>query len=81
MEFGKEYAHWIKRREWHPTQQIEEKPDGSIIFRVTLEGTMEIKWWIYHWIPYCKVIAPAGLRKEMIQEMKAMTGVYEREEN
>ncbi|MBI4688089.1 MAG: transcriptional regulator [Nitrospirae bacterium] len=79
LEFGKEYARWIKRRKWHHTQKIEEKPNGSIIFKVTLEGTREIKRWIYHWIPYCKVIAPAELRNEMMQEMKAMVGVYEKE--
>jgi predicted DNA-binding transcriptional regulator YafY len=79
LEFGKEYARWIKRRKWHPTQKIEEKQDGSIIFKATLQGTIEFKWWIYHWIPYCKVLAPSELRKEMIEEMKAMLKVYEKD--
>jgi predicted DNA-binding transcriptional regulator YafY len=76
LEFTKEYARWIKRRKWHPTQEIEERPDGSIMFRVTVQGTRELKWWIYHWIPFCKVIAPLELRKEMKEEMRMMLEVY-----
>ena len=78
LRFGKEYARWIKRQKWHPTQKIEEKKDGSLIFKVTVEGTKELKWWIYHWIPYCEVIAPPELKKEMTGEMKAMLKVYGR---
>lgn len=76
LKFGKEYARWIKRQKWHPTQKIEEKKDGSIIFRVTVEGTKELKWWIYHWIPYCEVIAPPELRREMMEEMRKALVAY-----
>ena len=76
LKFGKEYARWIKRKKWHPTQAIEEKEDGSIIFKVTVEGTRELKWWTYHWIPFCEILAPPELKKEVIEEMKGMLGVY-----
>ncbi|MBI5237048.1 MAG: WYL domain-containing transcriptional regulator [Deltaproteobacteria bacterium] len=76
LEFGDKYARWIKRRKWHPMQKIEERPDGSIIFRVTVRGTRELKWWIYHWIPFCKVLSPPELRKEMMGEMREMMKVY-----
>lgn len=76
LEFGDKYARWIKRRRWHPTQKIEDRPDGSIIFRVTVRGTRELKWWIYHWIPFCRVLAPPELRKEMMGEMREMMKVY-----
>lgn len=78
IKFEKHYARWIKRRKWHPTQKIEEQPDGSLIFRVTVQGTRELKWWIYHWIPYCKVLSPPELRDEMIGEMREMLEVYKR---
>ncbi|MBI5344320.1 MAG: transcriptional regulator [Deltaproteobacteria bacterium] len=76
LEFGDKYARWIKRRTWHSTQKIEERPDGSIIFRVTVPGTRELKWWIYHWIAFCKVLSPPELRKEMMGEMREMMKVY-----
>jgi len=76
LRFTKEYARWIQRRKWHPTQVIEEKKDGSIIFRVTVEGTEELKWWTYHWIPFCEIISPPELKKEVMDEMKAMMKEY-----
>lgn len=76
LKFKSRYARWIKRRKWHPTQVIEEQQDGSLIFRATLQGTRELKWWTYHWIPYCEILAPPELREEVIGEMRAMLGEY-----
>lgn len=76
LKFSERYARWIKRRKWHPTQVIEEQKDGSIIFKVKVEGTVELKWWIYHWIPYVEILSPAELKKEVIEEMRAMLEVY-----
>lgn len=53
IKFSQHYARWIKRRKWHPTQVIEEHENGSLIFRVTVQGTRELKWWTYHWMPDC----------------------------
>ena len=78
LKFSEHYARWIKRKKWHPTQTIEEEKDGSIVFRVTVEGTKELKWWIYHWIPYVEILSPPELKKEVIEEMKTMLGVYEK---
>lgn len=80
LKFTEYYARWIKRRKWHPTQVIEEQNDGSIILKVRIEGTRELKWWTYHWIPYCKILAPPELREEVIGEMKAMLKVYDTEQ-
>lgn len=76
LKFSERYARWIKRRKWHPTQVIEEQKDGSIIFKVKVEGTVELKWWTYHWIPFCEILAPPELKKEVIEEMKGMLAVY-----
>lgn len=76
LKFSKDVARWIKRRKWHPEQKIEEKKDGSIIFRVKLCGTKEIKWWAYHWAPYCEIIAPPELRKEAMEEIKKLAKMY-----
>ncbi|MDP2681218.1 MAG: transcriptional regulator [Deltaproteobacteria bacterium] len=78
LKFSERYARWIKRRKWHPTRVIEEQKDGSIIFKVKVEGTVELKWWIYHWIPHVEVLSPPELKQEMIEEMRGMLEVYEK---
>ncbi len=80
LKFSKDIARWIKRQKWHPSQQIEENKDGSIIFKVKIEGTEEIKWWTYRWVPYCEILAPAELRKEVAKDIKALAGIYEKED-
>ena len=74
--FSKDVARWITRRKWHPTQKIETKKDGSLVFTVTLDGTEEIRRWVYHWGPNCEVLAPAAFRKEVMGELKTMVKVY-----
>lgn len=76
LRFSKDVVRWIKRRKWHPTQKIEEQKDGSIIFRVKLEGTAEIKWWTYHWAPNCEILSPPELRKEAKEEIGKLGRVY-----
>lgn len=76
LRFTKDIARWIKRRKWHPTQVIEEQKDGSIIFKVKLKGTKEIKWWAYHWAPYCEILSPPELRKEAREEIRELGRVY-----
>ncbi len=80
IRFTQRYARWIRRRKWHPTQVIEEQEDGSLILRATIQGTRELKWWTYHWIPDCEILAPPELRDEVIGEMKAMLKVYDTEQ-
>ncbi|MBI3583267.1 MAG: WYL domain-containing protein, partial [Nitrospinae bacterium] len=76
LKFTKHYARWIKRKKWHPTQVIEEQKDGSIIFKAAVRGSMELKWWIYHWIPHVEILSPPELRKEVIEEMREMLRMY-----
>lgn len=77
LRFSKDTAPWITRKKWHPTQKIEKNKDGSIIFSVTLKGTKELRWWVYHWGTNCEVISPPEFRKEVLAELKAMVEVYE----
>jgi len=76
LRFSKDVARWIKRRKWHPDQIIKERKDGSIIFKVKLQGTKELKWWTYHWAPYCEILSPPELRKEAKEEIRKLGRVY-----
>ena len=39
-------APYIRERRWHPTQQIEEHPDGSLTLRFVVRGLNEVKRWV-----------------------------------
>ncbi|MEA3543689.1 MAG: WYL domain-containing protein [Thermodesulfobacteriota bacterium] len=68
--FDSAIAHLLRERIWHPEQQIEEKPDGSLILRFSASGDREILAWLYSYLPHVKVIAPASLREKFISGLQ-----------
>jgi predicted DNA-binding transcriptional regulator YafY len=78
LKFNKDIARWIKRRKWYPAQIIEDQKDGSIIFKVMLPDTNEIKWWTYNWAPNCEILSPPELRKEAAGDIRKLAKVYEK---
>lgn len=74
--FSKDVARWITRRKWHPTQKVESNKDGSIILKVAISGTPELKRWLFQWGPECEVLSPPEFRKEVATELKLMSERY-----
>ena len=46
IRFDEYQARWIRDRQWHPSQQIEELPSGELILRLKVGGIQEVKRWI-----------------------------------
>ena len=38
----------VREATWHPTQSLETEADGSLRWRATVSGTIEIRLWILH---------------------------------
>lgn len=69
--FLKPIADIIKRKSsWHPTEQREILPTGDVQLTFNLSSTREIKWWIYSWLPYVKVVRPETLKDEIRKELR-----------
>jgi predicted DNA-binding transcriptional regulator YafY len=75
--FSQEVARWITRRKWHPSQKVTANKDGSIILKVMVNGTMELKRWLFQWGPDCEVLSPPEFRNEVAEELKAAAGLYQ----
>ncbi|WP_422028788.1 helix-turn-helix transcriptional regulator [Roseovarius sp.] len=65
---------------FHPTQQMEEEPDGSLTVRFRAGGLLEMCWHLFRWSDRVKVLAPEALR-EMYGEIleRALTINSQRE--
>ena len=50
---------------WHPTQTIANEADGSLLWRATVSGTIEIRLWILSWGDDVEVVGPAALREDV----------------
>ena len=66
----------IKEVSWHPTQQIIDLPDGSILFVAKVAGTKEISLWILSYGGNAEVLHPQSLRDEIAETAKDMVKRY-----
>lgn len=66
VRFFPEVAHLIRERQWHPTQTLEEQPDGSLILSLQAGGHKEILAWLYSFLPHLEVLSPGDLRQSFL---------------
>jgi len=65
LRFDAEIAGLVAETTWHPTEQVTREADGSLVWRVRVPGTIEIRRWILQWGAQVEVIAPPELRAEV----------------
>jgi predicted DNA-binding transcriptional regulator YafY len=65
LRFAPSVAARVLETTWHPTQRVETAADGSLTWRATVAGTIEIRLWILSWGDDVEVIAPVSLRNDV----------------
>lgn len=60
--FSPKAAAQARRYVFHPTQQVEDEADGSLIVRFTASGYLEMCWHLYTWGDKVEVLEPEALR-------------------
>lgn len=76
IEFSREKAALACARTWHPTQVIEELPDGRIRFSFTCSNLTPVVSWVLEWGPHARVIDPPELRGAVIDELDRARALY-----
>jgi len=78
IRFAGEIAGYITEKTWHPSQTVNVRRDGTVIFEAEVAGTEEIKHWVLKWGAKAEVLAPDSLRQEIRREAKEMLKTYGR---
>jgi predicted DNA-binding transcriptional regulator YafY len=65
LRFSPSVAARVREATWHPTQRVVQDDDGSLTWRATVAGTIEIRLWILSWGDDVEVISPPELRKDV----------------
>lgn len=55
---------------FHPAQQTQTEPDGSLILRFTAGGLREMCWHLFRWGGQVEILAPPALRAVMAQMLR-----------
>lgn len=63
--------------QWHPSQQVTLRPDGSARFTVRVSGIEEIFWWVLGHGRHARVIEPPELKARIAAEARAMAALLE----
>lgn len=76
LRFHPSVALRVKESRWHHSQQIEDQPDGYLLWRAHVAEPQEMLPWIRGWGADVEVLAPTELREQMMGEVKAMAESY-----
>lgn len=61
---------------WHPSQELEPQPDGSLLWKGLVSGMREIKIWILGWGADAEVLEPLVLRSDVAAELRHASSRY-----
>ena len=78
IRFSAWQARYIKQRNWHPFQEIEELDNGEIILSFQAGGFYEIKSWILSHGADAEVLEPASLREEIMETLQKNLKFYKK---
>ncbi len=76
VRFTPEVAKRAAETRWHPSQEIEALPDGSLHWSGRVAGLREIRIWILGWGADAEVLEPPELRAEVADEHRRAAAAY-----
>jgi len=74
VRFDELVADYIREKRWHPSQQLNERPDGGVELRLKLSSLVEVQRWILSWGGRAKVLAPTELVESVKEAAKRILG-------
>jgi predicted DNA-binding transcriptional regulator YafY len=76
LRFSSRVTRRVKECVWHPSQVIDDQPDGGCTMTLQVSSTLEITPWIRSWGPDIEVLEPLGLRQELAQQIAELADIY-----
>ena len=77
VRFDAYQATYARERTIHPTQQLEDLPDGGALIRFEASGLNEIVRWVLQYGAHAEVLGPPALRQAVFQAIRDMNTLYE----
>jgi predicted DNA-binding transcriptional regulator YafY len=71
-------ARYVRERVWHPSQVIEDQPDGSIRVTLNVVNDWALKSWILGFGGLARALTPVALAQEITAELAAALDQYQR---
>jgi predicted DNA-binding transcriptional regulator YafY len=75
LHFSPEAGAWVAEEQWHPSQQVEEQADGSVLFKLYIAVTAEFVNWLMYYGSRVHVLEPVWLRERVRDEHQAAADI------
>lgn len=72
LRFDPFLARWIRERNWHRTQRIDEEPDGGLVLRLRVPIAPDLVAWVLSNGGHCRVVSPDALRQAVLREVRQL---------
>lgn len=76
--FAASQARYLRERAWAERQDIEERPDGSVVLAMETSGRYDVKKWVLSYGADAELLEPEDLREEIREEVTALAQSYGR---
>lgn len=76
IRFSAYQGRWIMENEWHPTQTLLTRADGSVELRMEVTGLADVTRWVLSYGGEAEVISPPVLRHRVAREARRMAQFY-----
>ena len=76
LRFRADVSWRVKESRWHPSQSIEELPDGGCILSMSVASLMELGRWVRSWGDTVEVLEPQELRDVLRTEAQRLAKQY-----
>ena len=76
LQFSAAVADRVLETTWHPLQRTEKVRDGTLIWRSTVSGVIEIRLWILSWGEDVEVLEPQDLRDQVREILERAIARY-----
>ena len=76
IAFEPRAAPFVRARVWHPSQELRELDDGSLIVTLPVCHDWALRSWILGWGPFARVVTPDGLAADVGADLRAAATHY-----
>lgn len=77
--FAPDLAPYIVDTQWHPSQQVHTRADGSVVLSLQVAVNAELTSWVLSWGAQARVLQPSELREALKVQGAALLALYEGE--
>jgi predicted DNA-binding transcriptional regulator YafY len=76
LRFSPDRSRWVAEEQWHPNQSGSWLPDGRFQLSLPYSEPHELLMEILRYGQDCEVVAPAALRRAVLEQLRAALGAY-----